>query len=197
MGSTDLLILENHLQVPVSNVPPCQEALKSATHKIGSGSHLFRFTEIVHAFWHRNICPTFSRLYFVGAQFSINFTLVRTLIDNHWIHWGKRSSCCYRVFLYLSWITQFSLFTYHQHKISQAGCTISAAWYLSTYLQEKGIPWAALDSGLRPRLAGPRGCSHYTEPQYKAQLLSSIWVDAWFIFRGKFLAWILHFNAMH
>lgn len=32
--------------------------------------------------------------------------------------------------------------------------------------------------------------------QYKAHLLSGVWVDARFTFRGKLLARILHFNAM-
>lgn len=121
--------------------------LKSTARKTGSGSHLFRFTEIVHAFWLRNICPTFSRLRFVGAQFSINFTLVGTLMKNQWIHCEEKDALALTESSFIclgSCHFLCSLIT----RISQAGCTSSAAWYLSTYLQEKGIPWAAFDSGL-------------------------------------------------
>lgn len=123
---------------------------KSAAHKIRSGSHLFRFAEIVHAFWHRNICPTFSRLHFVGPQFSVSFTSSGNINEQSVNSlWGKRSPCSHRVFLYLSWITPFSLFLYHQHRIKPDAPFqhIFKEKYLRTYLQEKGIPWAALDSG--------------------------------------------------
>lgn len=174
-----------------------ESTLQSAAHKIGL-DHFFlglRDTEIVNAFWCRNFCPAFSSLHFVGAWFSINFTLVGTLLVSGNSLLGKRT-CFYKVFLYLSWIMPFSLFTYHQHRIIQAGCASSSVWYLSTYLQEKGIPWAALDSEIG--FCQPGRARGFRPLENNTRLISCqvFWVDALSTFRGKLLAWILHRNAM-
>lgn len=167
--------------------------LKSAAHKIGYGSHIFRFSEIVHAFWHRNICPTFSRLRF---RFSINFTLVGTLMNNHWIH-------CEEIEI-LALIESSFICLGSCHFLCSRITSTGSSWmhhfssliFKHIFTGKRYFQGSSQDSD-SARLADPRGFSHCTGPQYKAHLLSSIWVDARFIFRGKFLAWILHFNAMH
>lgn len=90
----------------------------------------------------------------MGAWFFIQFTLVGTLFVSENSVSGKITSCFHEVSLYLSWIMLLSLFTHHQYRIIQAGCSSSAAWYLSSHLQERGIHWAAFDSGLRLCQAG-------------------------------------------
>lgn len=131
-----------------------ESTLQSAAHKIGLDHFFLVVTEIVHPSWCRKFSPIFSSLHFVGAWLSIQFTLVGTLLVSENSLLGKRTSWLYEVLLYLSWIMLFSLFTYHQHRIIQAGRTITVAWYLSTYLQKKGIQCAALDLGLRFCQAG-------------------------------------------